>query len=356
MLKNLSRGFPSLINKRSFSTINDNPLTRIHHGSRTQTTGLVATVFGATGFTGRYLVQLLARTGIQVVVPYRCEDEGFRDLKVLGELGQIIPVRFDIRDNASIERAISHSNIVINMAGRDYETRNFSLEDINVHAASRIADLSKNVEKYIHVSTLRASEDSPSHFSRSKALGEKLTREIIPNCTVVRPSIIFGDEDKFINKWSKVAQNWPFIPRYNQEHKIQPLHCYDLASGILSILETPGTSGKVYEFAGDEVFTWDEFLDMIIDGTAQYSKLNIPVSNDFMKIITEHLLERFARNPNFIKDQIDYHNQDMTTTAGALTLKDLNVKTTPIQEKLIRLSRMYRPGKFFNAIANPQNK
>ncbi|EGC36479.1 hypothetical protein DICPUDRAFT_97564 [Dictyostelium purpureum] len=352
MLKNFARKLPSFANKRNFTTDQFKvlDLEKSHFP-------LVATVFGATGFTGRYIVQALARTGVQVVVPYRGEDWTFRDLKVLGDIGQIIPVRYDIRNEESIERAISHSNIVINLAGRNYDTRNFSLQDINVDAAERIARISQNVDRYIYVSALNASEDASSEFARTKALGEKVSRKHNPKATIVRPSIIFGDEDRFINKWSKVSQNWPFIPRFNSEHKIQPLHCSDFAKGILSTIENPQAVAKTCEFAGDETFTWDQFLDMIIEGTAQYDRLNLPVSTEFMKMVAGPM-EQFSRDPNFIVDEIDYHNQDLVVVPkkDVLTLKDFGVKATPIQEKLIRLSRMYRPSKFFNAIANPQNK
>ncbi|KYR01264.1 NADH dehydrogenase [ubiquinone] 1 alpha subcomplex subunit 9 [Tieghemostelium lacteum] len=362
MIKNLKAPLQQFYKfHRSFSTdtssITHAPnLSNITQGSRTQFTGLVATVFGATGFTGRYLVQLLARTGIQVVIPYRGEDASFRDLKVLGELGQIIPMRYDIRNDDSIERAVSHSNIVINLVSRQYETRNFTFDDINIKAASKIAQISKNnAEKFVHVSALNASENSESQWSKTKAIGEKLVREINPNCTVIRPGLIFGDEDRLINKWSKITQFWPFIPRYNQDLKFQPLHCFDLASAILAVLELPNTNGKVYELGGNEIFTWKEFQDLIIEGTAQTDKLNIPVSLDFMKPVSQ-AIELLSRDPPFIKDELEYLNQDLLVNTGALTLSDLNVKPTPIQEKLIRLSRMYRPGKFFNAIANPQNK
>ncbi|GAM27735.1 hypothetical protein SAMD00019534_109110, partial [Acytostelium subglobosum LB1] len=328
----------------------------IVHASRTHSSGLVATIFGVTGFTGRYIVQLLTKSGIQVVVPYRGEDYSFRDLKVLGELGQIIPVRYDIRDTDSIERAISHSNIVINLAGRNYETRNFSFEDINVDAATRIAKLSKNIgiEKYVHVSALNASEDSASGFSRTKAIGEKAVKEIIPNCTVVRPGLMFGDEDRLINKWSRVAYWSPFIPRYNEDLQFQPLHCVDFANAIMAILELQTSAGKTYELGGDEIFTWGQFIDYIVEATVQSNKKNIPVSMDVMRIAAKVL--QHSRDPLFMPDELEYQNQNLIVNAGALTLKDLKVKPTPIQEKLIRLSRMFRPSQYFNAISNPQLK
>ncbi|EGG16556.1 Transcription regulatory protein SNF5 [Cavenderia fasciculata] len=329
----------------------------IIHSSRTHSSGLVATIFGVTGFTGRYLVQMMTKSGIQVVVPYRGEDYSFRDLKVLGELGQVIPVRYDIRNEESIERAISHSNIVINLAGRFWPTRNYTLPDINIDAAERIARLSNkmgNIERFVHVSALGVSEDHKSEYARTKAVGEKIVRDLIPSATIVRPSLMFGDEDRLINKWSKAIQWAPFVPRYNEDLKFQPLHCVDFAKAIMSILELQTTHGKVYELGGDEIFTWGQFLDMVIEATAATEKRNIPVSVEFMKMAAEVL--QYARDPLFLPDEIEYHNQDLLVGQDALGLKDLRVKPTPIQEKLIRLSRMYRPSKFFNAIANPQMK
>eukprot|EP01133_Synstelium_polycarpum_P015089 gene15089-17863_t len=324
------------------------------HASRTHSSGLVATIFGVTGFTGRYIVQLLTKSGIQVVIPYRGEDYSFRDLKVLGELGQIIPVRYDIRNEESIERAISHSNIVINLASRVYETRNFTYGDVNIDAATRIAKLSKNmnIEKYVHVSALGVSEDSKSEWARTKAIGEKAVKEIIPSCTVVRPSLMFGDEDRFINKWARTAEFFPFIPRFNDDFKVQPLNAIDFATAITHILEQKTTAGKTYELGGDEIFTNKQFMDMIVEATVQTDKKNIDVSFEFMKLASQIL--QYSRDPLFIPDELEYHNQDFLVSDGALGLKDLKVKPTPIQEKLIRLTRMYRPSRFFNAISNPQ--
>ncbi|CAI7788794.1 unnamed protein product [Closterium sp. NIES-54] len=129
-------------------------------GGRSSVSGMVATVFGATGFLGRYVVQQLARSGSQVMVPYRCLEDDHRHLKLCGDLGQVVPVPFDVRSDESIATAIAKSNVVINLIGRDFETRNFSFEDINISAPQRIARMAASHARMVHLPCLDAAPPS----------------------------------------------------------------------------------------------------------------------------------------------------------------------------------------------------
>lgn len=131
--------------------------------------GNTATVFGANGFLGRYIVQRLARTGCQVVIPYR-EEMAKRHLKLTGDLGRITYTEFDLRNTQSIEESVRHSDIVINMIGRNYPTKNFSLFDVNVEGVERIAEAvaKYDVDRFIHMSSYNADENSPSEFFKTK--------------------------------------------------------------------------------------------------------------------------------------------------------------------------------------------
>jgi len=131
--------------------------------------GHTATVFGATGFLGRYIVQRLARTGCQVVVPYR-EEMAKRHLKVTGDLGRVSFIEFDLRNTQSIEESVRHSDMVFNLIGRTYPTKNFSLFDVNVEGVERIAEAvaKYDVDRFIHMSSYNADENSPSEFFRTK--------------------------------------------------------------------------------------------------------------------------------------------------------------------------------------------
>lgn len=147
-------------------------------GGRSSLGGHTATVFGANGFLGRYIVNRLARQGCQVVIPYR-EEMAKRHLKVTGDLGRVTFIEFDLRNTQSIEESVRHSDMVFNLIGRKYPTKNFSLQDVNVEGVERIAEAvaKYDVDRFIHMSSYNADENSPSEFFRTK-VRYKFTDEI----------------------------------------------------------------------------------------------------------------------------------------------------------------------------------
>lgn len=144
------------------------PIIRVQ-GGRSALGGNTATVFGATGFLGRYIVNRLARHGCQVVIPYR-EEMAKRHLKVTGDLGRVTFIEYDLRNTESIEESVRHSDMVFNLAGKHYPTKNFSLYDINVEGTERIAEAvaKYDVDRFIQVSSYNADINSPSEFFRTK--------------------------------------------------------------------------------------------------------------------------------------------------------------------------------------------
>ncbi|KAG8898072.1 hypothetical protein FRB99_007678, partial [Tulasnella sp. 403] len=177
-----------------------NPVISYGPAGRSAVSGHVATVFGCTGFLGRYLVSKLAKAGTTVVVPFRDADES-RHLRPMGDLGQIVPLEWDIRDPDTIAECVRHSDIVYNLVGRDYETKNFTYEDVHVKGAKSIAEISyaNSVSRFIHVSHLNANINSPSKYYATKAAGEDEVKAAFPNATIVRPGAYFGHEDKLLN-------------------------------------------------------------------------------------------------------------------------------------------------------------
>ncbi|WWD22150.1 hypothetical protein CI109_106639 [Kwoniella shandongensis] len=209
-------------------------------GGRSSDSGHTVTVFGCTGFLGRYLVQKLARQGTQVVIPYRDEDEK-RRLKIMGDLGQIVPLEWDARNLDQTAEAVRHSDVVYNLVGRDYETRNYSYEDVNVNVAKSIAEVSASLDvpRLVHVSHLNASPDSASAFYRTKFAGERAVRDAFPEATIVRPSQLFGYEDWLLNG---IAQ-WPIFFKLNEgKTKLLPVHVMDVAAALDKMLNAPVTS------------------------------------------------------------------------------------------------------------------
>jgi len=176
------------------------PILRLQ-GGRSSLGGHTTTVFGANGFLGRYIVHRLAKRGNQVVVPYR-DDMGKRHLKVTGDLGRVVFLEFDLRNTQSIEESVRHSDIVINLIGKNYPTKNFSMYDVNVEGVERIAEACAkyDVDRFIHLSSYNADINSPSEFFRTKVWTTKREGIFLTDlCTGSRRTsgedVVPGDHD-----------------------------------------------------------------------------------------------------------------------------------------------------------------
>ncbi|KAJ2913922.1 hypothetical protein MD484_g6504, partial [Candolleomyces efflorescens] len=222
--------------------------------------GHTVTVFGSTGFLGRYLVSKLGKVGTQVITPYRDEDEA-RHLKLMGDLGQIVRMEWDIRDEQSIAECLRHSDTVYNLVGRDYPTKNFSYEDVHVAGPERIARIAaeNGVSRFIQVSHLNADVNSPSKFYATKAEGENRVREIFPDATFIRPSSMYGYEDKFLTNMAIWAIWWKLN---NAETRVRPVHVMDVAQALANLLNLPKVSGVV-NLPGPSTLTYQYLLDMV---------------------------------------------------------------------------------------------
>ncbi|KDQ62587.1 hypothetical protein JAAARDRAFT_30488 [Jaapia argillacea MUCL 33604] len=240
---------------------------------RSALTGHVATVFGCTGFLGRYLVSKLAKAGTQVIVPYRESDDA-RHLKPMGDLGQVVPMEWDIRNEDQIAECLRHSDIVYNLVGRDYETKNYSFGDVNAAGAGRIAKVAAqcNIPRFVHVSHLNASHESTSKFYRTKAEGEDLVKEAFPDATIVRPATMFGYEDKLLNNISI----WPMWWNLNHgQTKIRPVHSLDVAQALTNLLPLPALS-RTLSLPGPSTLTHAYLVELVSSVTYRPEILGSP--------------------------------------------------------------------------------
>mmetsp|Transcript_2268 Transcript_2268/g.3003 ORF Transcript_2268/g.3003 Transcript_2268/m.3003 type:complete len:384 (-) Transcript_2268:48-1199(-) len=311
------------------------------HLKATASGGAVVTVFGATGFIGRYVVNRLARAGAQVVVPFRGEEKSYNHLKVTGDVGQIIPIPFSIRDQNMIDRAMSHSNMVVNLIGRDTRTRNFSLEESNIISAQKIAAgaRKRGIARLVHLSAVGASSDSPSAWARSKAESEKVVRQEFPDATILRCAPVYGTEDRLLNAYGYTARVFPWVPLLVNPHsKFQPIWVQDVAVAVERSLTRFGAVGKTFELGGPRTFTWEEFVnDIIITGSGQPKPvLKVP------KWIGRHvagLNSILSRRSVWNQDQIEYFEKDVvvdgakkhTRTIGNLPRRSRRNNTRGIQ-------------------------
>ncbi|KAK4792898.1 hypothetical protein SAY86_023333 [Trapa natans] len=330
-------------------------LVRKGTGGRSSVSGIVATVFGATGFLGRYVVQQLAKMGSQVLVPFRGSEDSHRHLKLMGDLGQIVPMKYNPRDEDSIKAVMAKANVVINLIGREYETRNYSFEEVNHSMAERLAIIAKEhggIMRFIQVSCLGASSSSPSRFLRAKAASEESVLGELPEATVMRPAVMIGTEDRILNNWAQFVKKYAFLPLIGDgTTKIQPVYVLDVAAAVISALKDDGASmGKVYELGGPEILTTYELAELMFDMVREwprYVKVPFPIAKAIASP-REVLLKKVPfplPNPSmFNLDQINALTIDTVVSDNALTFKDLGIVPHKLKGYPIEFLISYRKG------------
>jgi len=301
---------------------------------RNEVSGVVATVFGCTGFLGRYVVGLLGEMGSQVVCPFRSDGMNARHLKLMGDLGQILPTPFQPRDVDSIRRVVERSNLVINLIGQDNPTIHWSFDEVHVDLPRTIAQVAKEcgAERFIQMSALRATPENPSKWLSSKARGEQAVRSVFPEATIFRPCSIFGAEDRFINRYASWASKLPLIPILaGGVQRIQPVFVEDVAQAIVSSINTRDAIGATYELGGPEVWVLNDLLEFVFETTGWDSNsVTLPLSVARLYARVAQLL------PSFIPLTVDQVTRMLTDsvvqpTAGVKTFTDLDIKPTPLR-------------------------
>ncbi|KAI4350308.1 hypothetical protein L6164_004776 [Bauhinia variegata] len=330
-------------------------LVRKGTGGRSSVSGVIATVFGATGFLGRYVVQQLAKMGSQVLVPFRGCEDCHRHLKLMGDLGQIVPMKYNPRDENSIKAVMAKANVVINLIGREYETRNYSFEEVNHYMAEQLATIAKEhggIMRFIQVSCLGASPSSPSRLLRAKAAAEEAILRELPEATVMRPAVLIGTEDRILNRWAQFAKKYTFLPLIGDgTTRIQPVYVVDVAAAIMAALKDDGTSmGKIYELGGPEVFTLHELAELMYETIREwprYVKVPFPIAKA-MATPREMLLNKVPfplPNPDiFNLDQIHALTTDTVVSENALTFNELGIVPRKLKGYPIEYLLSYRKG------------
>ncbi|KAF3934283.1 hypothetical protein ABW19_dt0203781 [Dactylella cylindrospora] len=313
-------------------------------GGRSSLGGHTATVFGATGFLGRYIVNRLARTGCNVVIPYR-EEMTKRHLKVTGDLGRVTFLEMDLRNTQSLEESVRHSDIVINLIGREYETKNFTFWDVHVEGTQRIVEAvaKYDVDRYIHVSSFNADPESPSMFYRTKAVGEIEARSIFPETTIVRPSKMFGFEDKFLHKH---ALNRWMVTSNNFKETFYPVHVIDVGKGLEAIAYDDSTAGQTFELHGPNQYSLEEIREMIKKETQRnLTHYNIP--KEIQKLYRSAL--DWVWWPVTCPDEVEREFINQVIDPTAKKFKDLGIdKVDDIKDRMLDYIRHYRSNTIFD--------
>lgn len=231
----------------------------------------LVTVFGGSGFVGRYVVQALAQTGCRVRVAVRRPDLAGH-LQPLGTVGQIHAVQANLRFEESIRRAVEGADAVVNLVGilqsgckQNFRTLHAAGAGITARAAKEAG-----ARAFVHISALGANRLSPSNYARTKAEGEDLASRAYPGAVILRPSIMFGPEDDFFNRFASMALLSPFMPLVGGGRtRFQPVYVGDTAQAVMAGLDGRAKPGVTYELGGPRVYTFRELLDLVAQYTAR---------------------------------------------------------------------------------------
>jgi uncharacterized protein YbjT (DUF2867 family) len=290
-------------------------------------------IFGGSGFLGRHVVRALAKRHYRIRVGVR-RPELAGHLQPLGRVGQIHAVQANLRYPESVEMAARDARVVINLVGILFERGRQSFASVQAAGAETVALAAHGLgARMIHVSAIGADDNSPALYARSKALGEKLVLSAVPSATIFRPSIMFGPEDDFFNRFAGLARFSPALPLVGGGHtKFQPIFVGDVAAAIAQAVEGRTEPGAVYELGGPEVRTCRELMEYVL-ATIERRRLLIPLPFGLAKFQSYFL--QLLPKPLLTPDQVELLKRDNVVSEQAKrerhTLDDLGIDPVAIE-------------------------
>jgi uncharacterized protein YbjT (DUF2867 family) len=302
----------------------------------------VATVFGGSGFLGRYVVKRLAAAGHVVRVPVR-DPEGALFLKPMGVPGQVVPLYASLTDAGTLSRAVEGADLVVNLVGILAERRKGDFMRVHAEGAGKVAELAAGagVGRLVHVSAIGADPNSPSLYASTKAQGEAAVRAAFPSATILRPSVMFGPEDQFFNRFAAIAQISPVVPVIYGNTRFQPVYVGDVADAVMAALTRLDAQGGTYELGGPEVRTFRELMAWMLAEIRRPRRLvEIPLC---LARLQASVLERLPFKL-LTRDQLILLSRDNVVAEGAPDLAALGITPTPIALVVPDYLTRYRPG------------
>ena len=306
----------------------------------------LATVFGGSGFIGRYIVHALAAEGWRVRVAVRRPHTAYF-LRALGEVGQVEPFQANVRDEKSIQRAVAGANAVINLVGVLYESGSQTFASLQAEGAGRVASAAAKagVNQFIQMSAIGADAASESAYARSKAEGETAVKAAFPAATILRPSIVFGPEDDFFNRFATLARFSPILPLISGGlTKFQPVYVGDVAKAAIAALKSPLAAGRTFELGGPSVYTFKELMQLMMSVTGGHSLL-VPVPRPLA--MWKAFFLQLLPKPLLTVDQVRLLDHDNVVNPAAPDLAALDIIATPAEAILpLYLARFRKHGEF----------
>ncbi len=275
----------------------------------------LVTVFGGSGFLGRHVVRALAKLGYRIrVAVRRPELAGF--LQPLGRVGQIHAVQANVRHPASVEAAAREADVVINLVGILFERGRQQFDAVQSAGAEAVARAAAAFDaRMIHVSAIGADAESASRYARSKALGEKLVLSAVPSAVILRPSVLFGPEDDFFNRFAAIARVSPALPLVGGGRtRLQPVFAGDVASAIVAAIEARSRDGEAYELGGPQVRSFKELMQFMLS-VIERRRLLVPIPFALAKF--QAGLLQLLPKPLLTPDQVELLRRDAVVSEAA---------------------------------------
>ena len=290
---------------------------------------MLVTVFGGGGFIGRHIVQRLAAAGHSIRIAGRDTERAAR-LCTMGGVGQITPIAASITDEASSARAVAGADIVINLVGILFESRAGDFQRIQAEGAGRVARLAAaaGAKQFLHLSAIGADASSPSLYAQTKAAGEAAVLAAFPGAIILRPSVVFGPDDQFFNRFAGLAAMLPFMPVVAGETRFQPVYVGDVADAAMAALADPPAAGKVYELGGPRVMSMRQVLRYILDVTGRRRPM-IALPEGFVRL--QARLGELLPTPPLTRDQLILLGKDNVVSPNASGFQTLGIEPKAVE-------------------------
>lgn len=318
--------------------------------------GDLITVFGGSGFVGRSVVRALVQKGYRLKIAVRRPDLAFY-LQPIGDVGQIQPVQANLRYPASVKAALEGADAAINLVGILHESGHQTFEGVHAFGAQAIAEAAAElgIDKLVHLSALGARADASSLYARTKAEGAERVRKVMPGASILEPSVVFGPEDNFFNKFAGLARLTPVFPLIGGGRtKFQPLFVSDLAQAVVACLENSEAAGQTYELGGPEVLSLKQIMEFIFTAIDR-KRLTVPLPFAVARFKAQFL--KLLPNPILTPDQVDMLKQDSIVSAEAVlqnrTLEDLGIKAHAIEAIVPPYLERFRRAGQFTRVSQP---
>lgn len=314
----------------------------------------LVTVFGGSGFIGRHTVRALAKSGWRIRVAVRRPDLAFH-LQPLGRVGQIHAVQANVRYPDSVDRAAEGADAIVNLVGILHQSGRQRFEAVQAQGAAAVARAAAaNKAQFVQFSAIGADPDSRSAYARTKAAGEAAALSTVPDAVIVRPSIAFGPEDDFFNRFAAMARLSPALPLVGGgKTRFQPVFVGDIAAAIDLVLAGRAKPGTIYEFGGPDVRTFEELMRMMLQVIGR-KRFLVPVPFAMARLLAFFL--EMLPNPMLTRDQVTQLQRDNVVSADAeregRTLQGLGITPMAMEAVLESyLVRFRRTGQFWRDTA-----